>query len=215
MSRTTPLHPEPVPAVAAGEAPAQSGRAARLLAQVLAKRPLLSTESPSDYDDLLARLITTVEPADVIQEIAVKDFVDLTWEIERFKRLKAAHLADHLRRELIDALRGLRGLDNRHVIDQPTAASHARACLNGDPTAVADVTEILRQGALDLDTVTARAAFSRMEGLERIDRQIASAESRRSRHLADLERRQAVLARRLRQAAASLRLSPTDCPEAA
>ena len=68
--------------------------APRFLGRVLAKRPLIFTESVSDYDELLAGVVSAIKPTDIIEEIAVKVFTDLTWGIELSKRLRAKHLTE-------------------------------------------------------------------------------------------------------------------------
>jgi hypothetical protein len=52
------------------------------------KPPLLPTEDPVVYDALCARIAKSVEPADVVFWILIKDVADLTWETLRFRRLK-------------------------------------------------------------------------------------------------------------------------------
>jgi hypothetical protein len=52
--------------------------------------PLLDGENKADYDDLYARVAAAVQPADFLEEIWVRDTVDLTWEILRLRRLKIA-----------------------------------------------------------------------------------------------------------------------------
>ena len=54
--------------------------------------------------------------------------------------------------------------------------------------------------------------FARMDGLERIDRQTAAAETRRARVLTELERRQETLARRLRKLANAIDITPNERP---
>ena len=56
----------------------------------LAPRPLLDGEDRAAYDALLKQITTIVKPADVIEEILVRDIVDLVWEGLRLRRLKVA-----------------------------------------------------------------------------------------------------------------------------
>jgi hypothetical protein len=49
--------------------------------------PLLEGEDTAAYDELLLRISTAVKPIDILDEICVRDYVDLTWEILRFRRL--------------------------------------------------------------------------------------------------------------------------------
>ncbi len=204
MSPPTPASPT---SAAAPESPPTDqtlmppNPASCLPSQLLTGEPLLFTESLSDYDYLLARVVSALRPSDVIAEIAAKDFADLTWEIERLKCLKAKQLAEGIRWKLVGALEGLRSLGNRHVIDRAGACSRAIACLNGDAAARAEVSAILQQAALDWDTITARAMEARADVLAQTERYITAAEVRRARVLTELERRQDTLSRRLRPAA--------------
>src|SRR5262249_54402859 len=51
--------------------------------------PLLEGEDTAAYDELLARISGAVKPADIFEEIWVRDVVDLVWEAFRLRRLKA------------------------------------------------------------------------------------------------------------------------------
>src|SRR6476660_2119417 len=50
--------------------------------------PLLSTEDPRLYRDMLDRFVGSVEPRNVIEWLWVKDIVDLSWEIARLRRYR-------------------------------------------------------------------------------------------------------------------------------
>ena len=51
--------------------------------------PLFEGEDTAAYDELLARISGAVNPADIFEEIWVRDLVDLVWEALRLRRLKA------------------------------------------------------------------------------------------------------------------------------
>jgi hypothetical protein len=51
--------------------------------------PLLDGEDSAAYDELLARVSGAVKPSDILEEIWVRDVVDLVWEALRLRRLKA------------------------------------------------------------------------------------------------------------------------------
>ena len=55
--------------------------------------PLLDGEDPAAYDDLLASVSGAVKPSDILEEIWVRDVVDLAWEARRLRRLKANLIA--------------------------------------------------------------------------------------------------------------------------
>src|SRR5258708_20158162 len=51
--------------------------------------PLIEGEDAGAYDELLVRISTAVRPADIFEEIWVRDIADLVWEAFRLRRLKA------------------------------------------------------------------------------------------------------------------------------
>ena len=55
-------------------------------------RPLIEGEDAAAYDELLARFSAVIKPKDVLEEMWLRDIVDLTWETMRMRRLKAGLL---------------------------------------------------------------------------------------------------------------------------
>ena len=51
--------------------------------------PLVAGESAESYTSLGARAVAAVKPRDFIEEILLRDVVDLTWEIIRLRKLKS------------------------------------------------------------------------------------------------------------------------------
>ena len=70
----------------ANQQPSESNRD---LQSLLGPAALLEGEDPSAYDELWRRMKTAVAPADTIEEMWVRDIVDLLWETLRYRRLKA------------------------------------------------------------------------------------------------------------------------------
>ena len=60
---------------------------------VLGPAILVAGESGEAYDGLFARIRAVVEPADMLEEIWVRDVTDLAWEVSRLRRIKA-HLPE-------------------------------------------------------------------------------------------------------------------------
>jgi len=50
--------------------------------------PLIEGEDAAAYDELLVRISADVKPADILEDIWVRDVVDFTWEIFALRRLK-------------------------------------------------------------------------------------------------------------------------------
>jgi hypothetical protein len=85
--------------------------------------PLIEGEDAGAYDELLVRISSAVRPADIFEEIWVRDVVDLVWEALRLRRLKAGAKA------LAQNLRPLVGWDQANGLARGWAArkSGARA----------------------------------------------------------------------------------------
>src|SRR5262245_18007437 len=56
----------------------------------LAPSVVLRGEKQSDYEALRARISSRLRPADIFEEIWIRDVVDLVWEVFRLRRLKTA-----------------------------------------------------------------------------------------------------------------------------
>src|SRR5437764_13176588 len=69
--------------------------------------PLFEGEDTGAYDDLLARVSAAIRPADIFEEIWLRDFLDLAWEALRYRRLKAALVNGSVSRGLAQVLQPL------------------------------------------------------------------------------------------------------------
>jgi hypothetical protein len=54
--------------------------------------PLVTGEDPAAYQEFFDRISGAVKPKDFLEEIWVRDVVDLTWDCLRMRRLKASLL---------------------------------------------------------------------------------------------------------------------------
>jgi hypothetical protein len=80
--------------------PTDGGTIAAGHLEIFGPPPLLDGESQEVYETLLARVTGTVNPKDIIEEIWVRDIVDLVWDIPRLRRLKVALLSSSAGRGL-------------------------------------------------------------------------------------------------------------------
>jgi hypothetical protein len=71
---------------------------------VLGEPPLLATEDPNQYDALLTELAREVRPSDFTEWLWVKDIADLTWDIIRYRRIKASYVDGRIQTELVGQL---------------------------------------------------------------------------------------------------------------
>ena len=154
--------------------------------------PLLVDEDSAAYDSLLAHVSEAVKPSDVLEEIWVRDVVDLTWEVLRLRRLKASLLNANLVEGMKHVLRVVLG-------DREVAESTADAWAMDERPAAAKVEKLLDSGVLSMDAVIAETFALKINDLERIDRMIMMGEARRNAALREVDRHRSTLAQALRK----------------
>ena len=142
--------------------------------------PLLEGEDTAAYDELLARISGAVKPADIFEEIWVRDIVDLVWEAFRLRRLKANLMTTVAHKGLRQILEPL--MDWADARDL-TEAWAAREC-----AAIKRVDKLLASAGLTMDAVMAQTLSISLDDVERIDRMIATAEVRRNAILHEVDR---------------------------
>ena len=167
------------------------------LRQILGPPPLYEGESEENYNQLYDRVRRTVLPEDTIEEIWVRDVVDLTWEILRLRRLKA---------KLMDAAAS-QGLEN--ILDTLgtnfiTRGKLIESWASGDTDAKKDVDHLLKKAGFDKATIEAQTLSARLDDFDRIDRLIMQSEGRRNAVLREIDRHRDTVARRMRDALADI-----------
>jgi hypothetical protein len=153
---------------------------------------LIEGEDAGAYDELLIRISTAVRPADIFEEIWVRDVVDLVWEALRLRRLKACAMTAGARKAIAQNLRPLVGWDQANGL--------ARSWGARKPGADAAVEEQLVRAGTGLEGVVAEGLCIEIGNIERIDRMIMAAEARRNAALREIDRHRTSLGPRLRQA---------------
>lgn len=154
--------------------------------------PLLEGESSADYGDLLARVSAAVEPADILEEIFVRDVVDLSWEALRLRRLKAALLESSQHRGIRELSKLFFGYSEMDDI--------AEGWQKRDKQVVRQAERALSSAGLTREHVMAETLSVKLDNIERIDRLIASAEARRNAALREVDRHRSAIAQTLRRA---------------
>ena len=173
--------------------PAMDGRSEEEsdLQSLLGPPPLLEGEDASAYHMLKFRILSAVEPEDAIEEMWVRDIVDLLWETARLRRFKSKLIS-------VAAHEGLRSLLRDRIafksLDHLTEGWARR-----DPAIVKDVKQNLRRVGLDEESIAAQTLADKREMFEKIDRMIMQTEARRHVILREIDRRREALARRLRE----------------
>jgi hypothetical protein len=167
---------------------------------VLGPAILVVGESSDAYDGLCARIRAVVEPADMLEEIWLRDVTDLAWEVLRLRRIKA-HLMQACAHEgLAKALSHL-GLGNNHYIV-------AKRWFAGDAEAAQIVNSAFAAAGLTADTVAALTLSEHIDEIERIELMTIAAERRRDAMLRELERRRESLAPKLRRVPHAIEADP-------
>jgi hypothetical protein len=155
---------------------------------------LLHGEDARSYEELLAQVRATMGPRDVLEEVWVRDAVDLTWDIFRLRRLKANLLK-------VDARASVTYAVWPYVRNpQKQAEKLADAWFAGEANAVAQVNDALDAAGYSMDAIMAMTVGSGLKRIERLDAMIANAEIRRGVALAEIERYRASFAGELRGA---------------
>jgi len=162
------------------------------LDDLLGPAPLLPNESIADYEGLKARLRVKLAPRDVIEEIWLRDILDLQWEVLRMRRLKARLLSN-------GSPLGLESLLHRRV-PYSDVGKLVEAWARGDKNDIKEIQQLLKSRGLSMDDVDAHSLLKRLEPLEKIDRMITQAEARRNNALREIERSREAVARRARVA---------------
>jgi hypothetical protein len=168
--------------------PEQSGRLA-----LFGPPPLLEGEDTPAYDELLVRISGTVKPADIFEEIWVRDIVDLVWDAFRLRRLKAKLIKAVAHEGLEDILKPLIGWSDANDLAKAWAAR--------ERSAIEQVDELLASAGLTMDSVMAKTLSLKLDHIERIDRMITAAEGRRNAILRELDRHRAMWGQDLPRAA--------------
>lgn len=155
--------------------------------------PLFVGEDPAQYEAMRDQISTAARPGDFLEEIWVNDVVDLVWEAQRLRRLKAALLRARIHEGVEKVMKRLLGFRE--------GSNVARLWAIGQKGAMQDVERFLRQADLTMETVKAETLVAHLDEFERIDRLIASAEARRDACLREIDRHRSGLAAALRRAA--------------
>jgi hypothetical protein len=147
----------------------------------IAPAPLLPGEKEADYATFAGRIVGASRPRDAIEELLIRDVIDLTWEILRLRRVKAGILKASMDEGIERVLTAV-GYD---FLEGDTLS---KAWMAGDGMARKKVDAILHKAGLTVDEVTAETLHANVDSFERLDRMQASAEARRNNALREIDR---------------------------
>jgi hypothetical protein len=187
------VSPAPSAAPGAALAPASPAAPTRTPCRaLLGPRPLIDGEDETNYDVILERISADVAPTDFVEEIWVRNVVDLVWESVRLRRLKS---------QLLQAA-AHQGLERllASVIDWMRAEQLSRKWALGDEEAMGEVERLLGRAGLTFDAVMAQTLAARIDDVERIDRMVIIAEARRDAVLREIRARRLAFGQALSRA---------------
>jgi hypothetical protein len=158
--------------------------------------PLFEGEDAKAYDELLTRISTVVKPADILEDIWVRDLVDLTWDVSRLRRLKANVMVANAYKGLSEILAPLVGSSEAETL--------AEAWATRKSDVAEEVDKALASAGLSMDAVMAQTLSLKLDEVERIEHMTAIAEARRNATLREIDRHRETLGRKLRRAVPQL-----------
>ena len=153
---------------------------------------LLLGEDAQGYDELLAQVSRALAPRNVMEDVWIRDVVDLVWDIFRLRRIKANLLRVRARNAIREVISPL-VRDSWDLADKWSAR---------DANAVSLVEAALKSAGMSMDTVMAATLREEIDHVAQIEAMIAHAEVRRGAALREIERYRANLAENLRRAIA-------------
>jgi hypothetical protein len=152
--------------------------------------PVIEGDDRAAYDALLAQISGAVKPADILEDIWVRDIVDLVWEIFRLRRLKANLMA-------ATASKGLQKMMEPFSFEEWRDLVEAWAARK--PEAIERVNHLLASAGLTMDAFMLQSFCDNLHAIECIERMITKAEVRRNDALFEIERHRSTFAFTLRR----------------
>ncbi len=163
-----------------------------LAADLLGPPPVIAGEDADEFAELLERVRDRVKPSGIIEEIWVRDVLDLTWDIRRLRRLKASLLRANAHKGLLRVLTPL--------LDWFEAQELSESWARGKANSVKKVEKLLTGAGLTMDAVMAETFAELACELNCMENMIALAERRLAAALREIDRHRVVLAEALRRA---------------
>lgn len=156
---------------------------------------LLPGEVPEEAQGLAAAIRARIRPADVIEEVWTDDFIYLTLEVQRLRRMK---------QRMVEAARpdGMERL-LEPIVGASRASKLTTLWCAGQKQAAREIERALRPLGLSVDHATAKAFEQRIVEIEKVDLMLVRAEARRDKALSEIAAFRSDFAGRLQEAEAA------------
>jgi len=153
---------------------------------ILGEPALLASEDRNAYEAALAGVGLSIRPRDAVDWLLTKTFVDLTWEMNRLMKAKAAMIDLTEKESLRCILESVFEAESLQGKDRLLEAELRADDWYTKPAIRKEIIELLSRYRLNEQAITAQAVALRLTELNKLDSMIASAEIRRSAALRDL-----------------------------
>jgi hypothetical protein len=168
------------------------------LSHLLQTKPLLITESSDNYELVRNRFIDEIGPHGIVEQLYVEDVIYLSWEILRLRRCWTNIINSAFRGALEKILAELLRQPDALIETHESHAKELALDWFSDQKARSRALKILEQFGLDETAIEAEAIRNRIADLERLDKLLASRESRLRRALHGIAEYRTSLAQQLR-----------------
>jgi hypothetical protein len=147
------------------------------LALLLGPPALIDGEDAAQYEAFYQQVRSAVGPKDAIEEIWAREVADLSWEVLRYRRLKAAFMRS-------SAYEGLRRLSSLTSDEFP---GNDLALDLGEPgEQVKAVKQRVAKAGFDEAVIMAQAMAANLDSIEKFEEVIANIDVRRNRILREV-----------------------------
>ena len=150
------------------------------LRELLGNLPLLNGEDAEAFDKFYSDLSRFFAPTNIIEEIYVRNYVDLSWEIERYRRDLANFINANLYWGLLDLLQPL--------CDYERAQQLAKGWSTGAPQDTQTIEQMFANVGLSRDQIRAQTMAVKINDIERFNHLILVLETRRDSVIREFDR---------------------------
>jgi hypothetical protein len=166
--------------------------------------PLLEGEDAAIYEEQLARFSNAVRPTDFLEEIWVRDAVDVTWNIFRLRRILAAYLSAQVWHDVNDKasslaeaeaepLEGTEKEEMGKLLD-PNSELSWETLMAQNPRANEKFQEFwaAAKATLDINEIQAKVMLRNLDTIERIEHLITIEEQRLDSVIREMDRHRGI-----------------------
>jgi hypothetical protein len=162
--------------------------------------PILEGDDSSAYNEMLDRLFGAVKPTDFVEEIWVRDLVDVTWAMFRWRRILAALMSEQVEKDVneqacsraeaeTELMEGTEKEEMDRLLKSESGLSWATRVAQ-NPRANEKFQELWSsaESTLNMDLIQAKVLRRNLDMIERIDDLIMIAQRRIDEVIRELDR---------------------------